>query len=170
MPKHFVSMVRSGSRPLLAIATILAILPFASIGRSEETMVWTENSSGGLTTLAYGSLDPAQSPLFLLSCFSGMNIIVLDVHKEIPGAKPGDSLTIELSSTKAQSPVKGEVGKNETTGTTFGEASDIDVKPMLEVLRDPGPLTIKLGEANATMSDTGRADAVAQFVRSCTLE
>jgi hypothetical protein len=170
MPKHFVSMVRSRSRLLLAVAAILAILPFASIGRSEETMVWTEHSSGGLTTLAYGSLGPAQSPLFLLSCFSGMNIVVLDVHKEIPGAKPGDSLTIKLSSTKAQSPVKGEVGKNETTGTTFGEASDIDVKPMLEVLRDPGPLTINLGEASATMSDTGRADAVAQFVRSCALE
>jgi hypothetical protein len=170
MPKHFVSMVRSRSRLLLAVAAILAILPFASIGRSEETMVWTEHSSGGLTTLAYGSLDPAQSPLFLLSCFSGMNIVVLDVHKEIPGAKPGDSLTIKLSSTKAQSPVKGEVGKNEATGTTFGEASDINVKPILEVLRDPGPLTINLGEASATMSDTGRADAVAQFVRSCALE
>jgi hypothetical protein len=170
MPKHFVSMVRSRSRPLLAVAAILAILPFASIGRSEEAMVWTEHSSGGLTTLAYGSLDPAQSPLFLLSCFSGVNIVVLDVHKEIPGANPGDSLTIKLSSTKAQSPVKGEVGKNETTGTTFGEASDINIKPMLEVLRDPGPLTINLGEASATMSDTGRADAVAQFVRSCALK
>lgn len=157
-------------RPLLAIAAFLVTPPLASLGRSEEAIIWTEQSSGGLTTLAYGSLNPAESPLFLLSCFSSMNIVVLDVHKEIPGAKPGDPLTIELSSPNAQSPVKGEVGKNETTGTTFGEASDVDVKPMLEVLRDPGPLTIKIGEASATMSDTGRADAVAQFVKSCTLE
>jgi hypothetical protein len=170
MPKHFVSMVRRGARPHLAIVALLATLPFASLGWSEETMVWTENSSGGLTTLAYGLLDPAQSPLFLLSCFSSMNIVVLDVHKEIPGAKPGDPLTIELSSTQKQSSVKGEVAKNETTGTTFGEATDINVNPMLEVLRDSGPLTIKMGEANATMTDVGRADAVAQFVKSCTLE
>jgi len=106
----------------------------------------------------------------VLSCFSGMNIVVLDVHKEIPDAKPGDPLTIELSSAKAQSPVKGEVGKNETTGKTFGEASDINVKPVLEVLRDPGPLTIKMGAASATMSEQGRAESVSKFVENCKLE
>ncbi len=166
MPKHFVSMARLG----LPIAATLAILPLASSGRSEQASMWTENNDGGLTTLAYGPLDPAQNPLFVLSCFSGMNIVVLDVHKEIPGAKPGDPLTIELSSAKAQSPVKGEVGQNETTGKTFGEASDINVKPVLEVLRDSGPLTVKMGEASATMSEQGRAELVSKFVENCKLE
>ena len=92
--------------------------------------MWTETESGGLTTLAYGPLDPKATPLLALSCFSGMNIAVLDVHKQIPGAKRGDPITIELSSTKAQAPVKAEVEINEATGTTFGEASDIDVKPV----------------------------------------
>ena len=115
--------------------------------------------------LSYGPLDPAQNPLFVLSCFSGMNIVVLDVHKEIPDAKPGDPLTIELSSAKAQSPLKGEVGQNETTGKTFGEASDINVNPVLELLRDPGPLTIKMGGASATMSEQGRAECGQQIRR-----
>jgi hypothetical protein len=92
------------------------------------------------------------------------------VHKEVPGAKRGDPITIELSSTKAQAPVKAEVETNEATGTTFGEASDIDVKPVLQVLRDPGPLTLKMGEASATLSDQGRAQAVAKFVEGCKLE
>ena len=127
--------------------------------------MWTEKEDGGLTMLSYGPLDPAQNPLFVLSCFSGMNIVVLDVHKEIPDAKPGDPLTIELSSAKAQSPLKGEVGKNETTGKTFGEASDINVKPVLELLRDPGPLTIKMGGASATMSEQGRAEVGQQIRR-----
>jgi len=106
----------------------------------------------------------------VLSCFSGMNIVVLDVHKEIPGMKPGNPLTIELSSAKAQAPVKAEVAKNDATGTNFGEASDINVKPVLQVLGDPGPLTIKMGEASATMSDQGRADSVAKFVENCKFE
>ena len=55
--------------------------------------MWTEKTSGGLTTLAYGPLNPTASPLFVLSCFSGMNIVVLDMHKEIPGAKRGDAIT-----------------------------------------------------------------------------
>jgi hypothetical protein len=158
------------ARLILAIATILAILPLASPSRSEQASMWTETNDGGLTMLAYGPLDPAQNPLFVLSCFSGMNIVVLDVHQEIPGAKPGDPLTIELSSAKAQSPLKGEVGKNETTGKTFGEASDINVKPVLEVLRDSGPLTIKMGEASAIMSEQGRAESVSKFVENCKLE
>jgi hypothetical protein len=169
MPKHAGLTVQPRARPALAVAAFVAILPLASVGSPEEATMWTETSNGSLTTLSYGPLDPAKSPLFALSCFSDMSIVVLDVHKEIPGSKPGDPLTIELSSVKAQSPVKGEVGKNETTGTTFGEASDVNVKPMLEVLRDPGPLTIKMGEASATLSDQGRAESVTKFIENCKL-
>jgi hypothetical protein len=170
MKKHSLLTVRSRARPLLAVLPILAILLLADGAKSEEAMMWTEKSSGGLTALAYGPPNPTASPLFVLSCFSGMNIVVLDVHKEIPGAKRGDAITIELSSTKAQAPVKAEVETNEATGTNFGEASDIDVKPVLQVMRDPGPLTVKMGEASATLSDQGRAQAIAEFVENCKLE
>jgi hypothetical protein len=170
MAKHSRLTVRGQAHPLLAIALVFAILPLADDGKTEQTMMWTEKASGGLTSLAYGSLDPTASPLFVLSCFSGMNIVVFDVHKEVPGAKRGDPITIELSSTKAQAPVKAEVETNEATGTTFGEASDIYVKPVLQVLRDPGPLTLKMGEASATLCDQGRAQAVAKFVEDCKLE
>lgn len=170
MVKHSRLTVRGEARPLLIVALSLAILPLAGAGNAEQAMIWTEKASGGLTTLAYGPLDPTASPLFVLSCFSGMNIVVLDVHKEVQGAKRGDLITIELSSAKAQAPVKAEVETNEATGTTFGEASDINVKPVIEVLRDPGPLTVKMGEASTTLSDQGRAQAVAEFVENCKLE
>lgn len=170
MPKHSLLTVRRGARSLLAAVPALAILLLADAGKSEEAMMWTEKSSGGLTTLAYGPLSPTANPLFVLSCFSGMNIVVLDMHKEIPGAKRGDAITIELSSSKAQAPVKAEVEINEATGTTFGEASDINVKPLLQVMRDQGPLTVKMGEASATLSEQGRAQAVAEFVENCKLE
>jgi hypothetical protein len=170
MKKNSYLTVRRLARPLLAAACALAMLLHADAGRSEEAMMWMQKTSGGLTMLAYGPLDPAASPLFVLSCFSGMSIVVLDVHKEIPGAKRGDALTIEISSAKAQAPVKAEVETNEATGTNFGEASDIDVKPVLQVMRDPGPLTVKMGEASVTLSDQGRAQAIAEFVENCKLE
>lgn len=162
--------VRRQARLLLAALSALAILVLAEVAKSEEAMMWTEKSSGGLTTLAYGPLNPTASPLFVLSCFSGMNIVVLDVHKEIPGAKRGDAITIELSSAKAQAPVKAEVELNEATGTNFGEASDIDVTPLLQLMRDPGPLTVRMADVSATLSDQGRAQAVAKFVDNCRLE
>ena len=50
------------------------------------------------------------------------------------------------------------------------KASDIDVKPVLQVMRDPGPLTVRMGEVSATLSDQGRAQAVAKFVDNCKLD
>jgi hypothetical protein len=38
------------------------------------------------------------------------------------------------------------------------------------VMRDPGPLTVKMGEASVTLSDQGRAQAIAEFVENCKLE
>ena len=167
---HSGMTARCRAHPLLAMALALAIFPLADAGKSEEAMMWIEKSSGDLTALAYGPLNPTAGPLFVLSCFSDMNIVVLDVHKEVPGAKRGDPVTIEVSSAKAQAPVQAEVESNEATGTTFGEASDINVKPVLQVLRDPGAVTVKLGEASAVLSDQGRAQAVAEFVENCKLE
>jgi hypothetical protein len=102
MPKHSCLTVRCWARPLLAVACALAILLLANVGKSEEAMIWMQKSSGGLTMLAYGPLNPTASPLFVLSCFSGMSIVVLDVHKEIPGAKRGDAITIEIFSQGAR--------------------------------------------------------------------
>lgn len=167
MPPHLLTWMPSKARRFGVLATLAAAVLCGGLARAEETLIWTERTSGALTALAYGSIDPRVEPLFLLSCFNGMSIAVLDVHRGIPRVEPGQPLTIEISSAKAQSPVTGEVARNEATGATFGEASDIDVKPVLEVLRDPGPLTIKMGETTVTLSDQGRADAVAEFTQNC---
>jgi hypothetical protein len=162
-------MVPRTARALFAVGFAFAFC-LASAGKAEETAIWTERSSGDLTTLSYGPLSLTTNPLFMLSCFSDMNIVVLDVHKEIAGAKRGDALAIELSSAKTQVPIKAEVDLNEETGTSYAEASDIDVKPILQALQDAGPLTLKLGAASLTLSDQGRADAVAKFSESCKLD
>jgi hypothetical protein len=163
-------MVHLRSCLLIALAGAAGALPAASLARTEEELIWTEKSSDNLTSLAYGSLDPAKNPLFMLSCFNGMSIAVLDVHHEVTGTKPGEPLTIELSAGTASSPVKGEAARDEESGATFAEASDIQVKPVLAVLRAEGPLTVKMGETSATLSDRGRAQAVAQFSKDCELD
>jgi hypothetical protein len=106
----------------------------------------------------------------MLSCFNNMSIIVLDVHKEIAGAKPGTPLTIELASAKSKAPIEGEVGLNDATGKTFGEASDLELKPVLAVLRDPGPLTVTMGDTTATLAEQGRDEAVTAFSKNCEVE
>ena len=99
-----------------------------------------------------------------------MEIAVLDIFGAIEGTAPGQKLTVELSAGGAQLSLEGEASADDKTGSMFAEASDIAVKPVLAVLRAPGPLTIKMASTTTTLSDAGRADAVEAFGKACQLD
>ena len=84
-----------------------------------------------------------------------MDVAVLDVHQDIAGGKPGEKLAIELSAGAATVSLHGETA--DASGSIFGEASDIKVKPVLAVLREKGPVTVKMGETSATLAEQVRA-------------
>jgi hypothetical protein len=130
--------------------------------------VWAGTSNGSHISLAYGPPDQSKQPIFLLSCFNGMSVAVLDVFGAIEGTRPGQALTIELSAGSSQS-LEGEASVDDKTGSMFAEASDIALKPVLEVLKSPGPLTVKTGLTSRTLSDKGRAEAVDKFSQACEL-
>ncbi len=164
--KHSVMMIRPLARSLFAF--VIAALACLNLARAEDTQVWLSKSSGSLVTLAYGPVDPTKAPLFLLSCFNGMDVAVLDIHQDIAGAKPDEKLAIELSAGSAKASPDGETA--DANGEVFGEASDIKVKPVLAVLREKGPVTVKMGATSATLAEQGRAEAVEQFAGACTLD
>ena len=155
---------------LLAVCLVAGALSSAISARAEESLVWIEKASEGFISLAYGSLDTAKPPLFLLSCFDAMGIAVLDVHTQIDGVKPGEALTIELSAGDAKAQLEGEAARDEANGVIFAEASDIAVNPLLDVLRQVGPVTVTIGKTSATLSDQGRADGVSKFSQDCQID
>jgi hypothetical protein len=142
----------------------------SGVVRAEESQVWIEKASEGFVTLAYGPLDPAKSPLFLLSCFDAMGIAVLDLHIALDGAKPGEALTIEVKAGEATAELEGEATLDEANDMIFAEGSDIAVKPVLDMLRQAGPVTVTVGKASATLSDQGRADAIEKFSQDCQID
>jgi hypothetical protein len=160
----------SRMRARLSLVVCLTALVSASPARAEESQVWIEKASDGFVSLAYGPLDPAKTPTLLLSCFDAMGIAVLDLHIPIDGAKPGEAITIALSAGAAKTQVEGEAALDEVSSMIFAEASDIAVKPVLEVFRQPGPVAITVGPTNATLSDQGRADAVDKFSKDCQID
>ena len=155
---------------LIPVRLFIATMLFFAAGYAEESLVWTEKSDEGRASLAYGPLDPAKTPLFLLTCFNNMDVAVLEIFAVIEGTRPGQPLTIELSAGSAKLPLKGEISVDDATSSMFAEANEVKVKPVLEVLRAPGPLTINLGLTNKTLSDQGRADAVEKFDQACELD
>ena len=151
----------------LAAAMLIALCCSFAGASAEDGMIWTQKSNGDLTTLSYGPVDPGAPPLFMLSCFSALDIAVLDVHREVAGAKAGDKVSIELSSSKGQASVSGDVSTDDATGKTFGEASEVKLQPVLDLLRAPGSISLKMGDASFSLSEQGRDLAVGEFSKNC---
>jgi len=153
-----------------ALFAVIAAVLSSGLVRAEEGQVWLSKSNGSLVTLAYGPVDPAKPPFFLLSCFNGMDVAVLDLHQEIAGAKPGDKVGIEISAGSATASLEGETSHDEVSGLTVAEASDIKVKPVLAVLSEKGQVTVKVGTTSTSLGEQGRADAVGNFAIDCKLD
>jgi hypothetical protein len=160
-------MMTSAHRVLLAAALVAASL--SSVALAKDTSVWTNKESGSFVSLTYGPLDPAKTPLFMLSCFNGMGIAVLNVHSDLPDTKPGTGITIDLTSGELALPVEAEAVRDPASGDTLSEAGDIEIKPILNLLRGKSPVTIKVGGTNSKLSDHGRAEAVEKFTEACEL-
>jgi hypothetical protein len=162
-------MSRRVTRLSVAACLVAEAMLSGAQSRAQESLVWTEKASEGFISLSYGSLDASQQPIFQLSCFNEMEIAVLNVFGAIEGARPGQKLTIELSTGNATASLEGEASLDEKSGAVFAEASDIEVKPLLDVLKAPGPLTVKAADTTQTLSDTGRANAAETFSKDCKL-
>src|SRR5262249_15908424 len=111
-------MIGPLARTLFAV--LIAVAASLSLARAEDSLVWISKSNGSLVTLGYGPVDPTKAPLLLLSCFNGMDVAVLDVHQDIAGAKPGQTLAIVLSAGAATASLEGETA--DASGSIFGEA------------------------------------------------
>jgi hypothetical protein len=160
-------MMRLSTRRLLAACLLAGAMFPISLVRGEETLVWTSNTNGDLISLTYGSLDTAKPPVLLLSCFNEMKIGVLEIFGTIEGTRPGQKLSIDLSAGDAKAAIEGAVELDDKTGMMFAEASDIEIAPLLGVLKAPGPLTVKTGLTTRTLPEVGRADAAAKFRTDC---
>lgn len=159
-------------RPL-PICLLLALLAGATgvpVTSARAADIWQAKTSGGFVTLRYGPLDERENAPFLLSCLNGVGIAVLSVHMDFPQEEPGEALTFEFSAGDKTAPVAGETAAADGTGIIYGEAGDIAVKPILKVLEQKGPVTMKSGDNAVELSDVGRAEPVAEFAKNCSLD
>ncbi|HLO23989.1 MAG TPA: hypothetical protein VK193_11270 [Methyloceanibacter sp.] len=56
------------------------------------------------------------------------------------------------------------------TGFYYAEAKGLKVKPVVEVFKGPGTVTIKTGKLTTLLPEKGRAKALAEFAKGCTLD
>lgn len=155
-------------RVLIAAGLFAGALTGVSL--AQESSVWTAKLNGDFVTLTYGSLNPDKSPLLMIACFNSMGIAVLNVHADLPEMKLGTPLRIEFASDGKTAPVDAEAGRDEPGDPIYGEATDIALEPILDVLRGDKPVTVTVGEVSAELAAPGRAAAVEQFTKDCSLD
>ncbi|XSG81061.1 MAG: hypothetical protein ACPW61_08115 [Methyloligella sp. ZOD6] len=155
------------SKTLLVLA--VAALPLAASARTQENAVWSAQSTGDMSALRYGAFD-ADLPLLLLSCFNELEVAVLDIYDDVGDVKAGDPLSIELAAGTIAAPLKGEAAKEDESADIYAEVSDFPIKPVMNVLRADGPLTVKIGDTSRTFDGVGRDEAVKTFAANCELD
>jgi hypothetical protein len=153
---------------LLLAASLVGSLPAAAFAQGRD--IWRAKANGSFVTLSFGPVDEKAPPVFLLSCLNGVRIAVLSVNMDFPENESGDPITIELSAGGQTTPVAGETAREEGTGVIYGEAGDIAVKPILDILGKKGPVSMKVGAIGTELSEAGRAEGVDQFAKDCTLD
>lgn len=151
----------------LAVLMIGAALPSKPAHAAD---FWRAKTSGSFVTLRYGPPDEQEKPVFLLSCLNGVGIAVLSVYMDFPENQPGDAITIDFSADGQTTPVAGETAAEDGTDIIYAEAGDIAVTPILKILKEKGTVTMKSGAIAVDLSAEGRAEAVADFAKDCSLD
>ncbi len=154
----------------LLISGVLSAIALSGPLRAEGANIWQAKTSGSFVTLRYGSLDEQEKPVFLLSCLNGVEIAVLSVYLDFPQEEPGEAITVAFSANGQTAQVAGETAREDGTGTIYGDAGDIAVKPILKILSEKGPVSMRSGANGVELSTAGRAEAVEQFSENCSLD
>lgn len=139
-------------------------------GPAQAANIWQAKASGSFVTLRYGPANERENPVFLLSCLNGVGIAVLSVYLDFPEREAGEAITVDFSAGGRTAPVAGETASEDGTGAIYGEAGDIALGPILKILNEKGPVSMKSGANGMELSSAGRAEAVATFSKDCSLD
>ncbi len=154
----------------LGLALALLVAPVAWAADDYPGFEWMNGAGDGNASLDYGSPETGEDYVFSLICRNKSKIAEMTVYVDIAGTKVGDPVAIELKRGDAKLSVPGKIATDEMSGFLFAEAKGLKIKPVLALLREKGPVTVKTGSVLTTLPDDGRSKATAEFAKSCSLD
>lgn len=161
----------AGSLARFALAACLAMAAPLSAGATAEPepgFAWMANIFEGNASLVFGSTETGEDYVFALLCDNRKKKAELTVYEDIPGAKVGQTVAIEISVGSAKVALNGKTETDQMSGFIF--AKNIAVKPVLAVLKTSRPAIAKMGKVTVNLPGQGRAAAVAEFAKVCKLD
>ncbi len=153
---------------LLAICLLAAGPPAQA--EDDPGYVWMSESGDGNASLVYGSPETAEDLVFILTCRNGETVSDLTVYVDIPDTEVGDPVEVALVAGEAKLAVPGAISTDEMSGFHFAVAESFAAKPMIDLLRQKGEVTVKTGSVTTALPETGRAAELANFTKTCALD
>ncbi len=155
---------------LLALASLLAAAPPARAVEAFPGYGWGYSSNEDGPSLVLGSTETTEDFVVLLSCSNRDKTSEMTVYVDIEGAKVGQPVIIELAAGATKVSVKGTTTTDEMSGFIFAEAKTFPVKPVIAVLNERGPVTVKIGKTATVLPEPDRATELAKFAKDCRLD
>ena len=158
----------------VGLALVAGLLAGASLCAAAEEIPGYEWMGGkteeGFASFVYGSPETVEDLLFWVICDMKHKSTEMTVYEDNPGTKVGQAMTIELGAGSAKLPVKGKIETDGMSGFFFAKAMNFKVKPVIELFKAEGKVTATTGKVVTTLPEKGRAEALAQFAKACTLD
>jgi hypothetical protein len=120
-------------------------------------------------TLIYGSTETAEDLRFWLGCNNAKKTTETTLYVDNADSKVGQKVTLEFGAGNTKTSLKGKFSTDELIGP-FAEATGFQVKPLIEVFKAKGPVTVKTAEIVTELPEKGRAKAVTSFAKACSLD
>jgi hypothetical protein len=147
----------------------LALLGSAALAgpaSAKDTAVWSSFVDEQAASLNF-STPESDDVRFVLYCEHATKKVSVTVNRELKGVKEKAPLIVDLSVGAAKVSLKGIAAVNENDGYVYGEANDIAVAPVVDVMRASGPLNVKLAGKSFTFPEKGRAKNLKVFEDGC---
>lgn len=153
------------ARKLIGLA-LLGGAMLAGPASAKDTAVWNSFVDDQAASLNF-STPESDDVRFVLYCEHATKKVSVTVNRELKGVKEKAPLTVDLSVSAAKVSLKGVAVTNENDGFIYGEANDIAVAPVVDVLRTAGTLNVRIAGKSFTFPDKDRAKNLKVFEGGC---
>ena len=145
---------------------LLAGAMLAGPAGAKDTAVWF--SYVDKEAAAVGFATPESDDVrFVLYCEHASRKVSVTVKRTLTGVKEKQPLAIDLSAGASKVSLNGVAVADKDDGYIYGEARDVSVAPVVDVLRASGPLKVKLAGKSFSFPEKGRANHLKVFENGC---
>lgn len=153
------------TRTFIGLALLGATM-LAGQASAKDTAVWFSYVDEQAAAVGFATPE-SDDVRFVVYCEHATRNVSVTVYRTLKGVKANQPLKVELSAGATKASLKGAAVAHKEDGFIYGEAKDISIAPVTEVLRASGTLNVKLAGKSFSFPEKGRVKNLKVFEDGC---